>query len=303
MNLDQAIDQACSDVGICRPKKTAFGKWLNADTLAGKSGKGDGRLIIQEHFVTAWNWQTGLKSTVSLRDGASAKEQKAIAQSVARSKEKALKDAARAAGMASALMSAASFEHHPYLIAKGFRDEQAMVVTAATARQIVGDYIVPPDGHHAILVPARRLGSVISAQLIWEDGTKKFLFGGEMRGATHRIAAGVYTWICEGYATALSVRAALHGLKVRSTVLVGFSASNIATVSRQVRGKAFIAADNDKPLKQFDWKGAGEYYALQSGLPYGMPPDIGADFNDLHQRDGIFAVQRSLTSIMSGRPA
>jgi putative DNA primase/helicase len=305
VNLDQAIDQACSDVGICRPKKTAFGKWLNADTLAGKSGKGDGRLIIQEHFVTAWNWQTGLKSTVSLRDGVSAKEQKAIAESAARSKEKARKDAIRAAGMANALIATASFGHHPYLIDKGFRDEQAMVVTATDTRRIVGEYIVPPTGRHAILVPARRLGKVTSTQLIWEDGTKKFLFGGEMGGASHRIATGVYTWLCEGYATGLSIRAALHGLKVRSTVLVCFSAANIATVSRQISGRAFVAADNDPVPKSnpFNGIGTGEHYARQSTLPYGMPACIGADFNDMHQRDGIFAVQRALTSIMSGRPA
>jgi putative DNA primase/helicase len=47
----------------------------------------------------------------------------------------------------------------------------------------------------------------------------------------------------------------------------------------------------------------GEYYAKQTGLPYGMPPVVGTDFNDMHQRDSIFAVQRVLTSTMSGRRA
>lgn len=301
MTLDQAIEQACHDVGIYPPKRTAFGKWLNTDTRAGKSGKGDGRVKIQEHFVTAWNWQTGEKSTVNLHDSLSIKEQRAVAQSVARSKVKAEKDTARAAGMAQALIAAASLAQHPYLVAKGFRDEQAMVVDASTVRQVVGDYIVPAGARSAILIPARRGTTVTSAQLIWEDGTKKFLFGGEIGGAGHRIATGVYTWLCEGYATGLTVRAALKGLNVRATVLCCFSASNIAAVAPKVRGKAFVAADNDKPLEHFGWIGTGEHYARQTELPYGMPPDVGTDFNDMHQRAGIYAVQRALTSVMSGR--
>lgn len=303
MTLDQAIEQACGDVGIYPPKRTAFGKWLNTDTLAGKKGKGDGRVIIQEHFVTAWNWQTGEKSTVGLRDGLSAKEQRAVKQSVARSKAKAEKDAARAAAEAEALIAASALSTHPYLVGKGFREEQAMVVTATVVRKAVGNYIVPDGAHHAILIPARRGGKITSAQLIWEDGTKKFLFGGEMGGTSHRIASGVYTWLCEGYATGLTVRAALKGLKVRATVVCCFSASNIVAVARQVRGRAFIAADNDKPLEQFGWVGTGEYYARQTDLPYGMPPVVGADFNDMHQHESIFAVQRVLTFIMSGRRA
>jgi putative DNA primase/helicase len=303
MTLDQAIEQACHDVGIYPPTKTAFGKWINTDTLAGKNGKGDGRVIIQEHYVTAWNWQTNEKATVWLQDGLSVKEQRAVAQSVARSKARAEKDAARAAGMAKDLMAAATLSTHPYLVAKGFRDEQAMVVPAAAVRATVGDYIVPAASMTAILIPARRRNDVTSAQLIWEDGTKKFLFGGEMGGASHRIATGAYTWLCEGYATGLTVRRALKGLKVRATILCCFSASNIVSVARQVSGRVFIAADNDPIPKSnpFNGLGTGEHYSRKTGLPFGMPPDVGADFNDMEQNDGIFAVQRVLTAVIAGR--
>jgi len=301
LTLTEAIEQACADVGIYPPTKTAFGKWINTDTLAGKKGKGDGRVIVKEQFVTAWNWQTGEKSTVGLRDGLSVKEQRAVAQSMAKSKAKAEKDKARAVGMANALIAAAALSTHPYLAAKGFRDEQAMIVPANTVREIVGDYIIPPGARNAVLIPARRGNVITSAQLIWEDGTKKFLFGGEIGGAAHRIATGVYTWLCEGFATGLTVRSALKGLNVRATVLCCFSASNIAAVASKVRGKAFVAADNDKPLEQFKWIGAGEHYAQLTNMPYGMPPEVGTDFNDMHQRAGIFAVQRVLTSIMAGR--
>jgi putative DNA primase/helicase len=303
VSLDEAIDQACRNVGIHPPKRIAYGKWLNTDTLAGKRGKGDGRLIVNDHCITAWNWQTGLKSTVSLRDGFSERQQQAVAQSVARAKAKAARDAARAIQAAESLIASASLSTHSYLASRGFHGEKALVVDAAAVREVVGDYIVPTAAQRAVLVPARRAGKVTSAQLIWEDGTKKFLFGGEIGGASHRLSTGVYTWLCEGYATGLSVRSALKGLRVQATVLCCFSAHNVSVVARHLQGRVFIAADNDKPLEQFGGLGTGEHYARETGLPYGMPVRTGTDFNDMHQQEGIFAVQRILTSVMARRSA
>lgn len=301
MTVDEAIDRACAEVGILPPRKTAFGKWLNTDTLAGKKGKGDGRVMVDEHRVTAWNWQTSEKSTVWLRDGLSVKEQRAVARDVAKAKEKAAQDAARAAQQATSLLGQARMSTHPYLATKGFRDEVVPIIGAQAVRDIGSSYLVA--GSSAIIVPARRAGAVTSLQLIWEDGTKKFLFGGEVGGSSHRIATGVYTWLCEGFATGLSLRAALRGLKIQATILCCFSASNIAAVARQVRGRAFVAADNDKPLPQFGGIGTGEHYAKQTGLPFAMPPVIQTDFNDMHQAESIFAVQRVLTRVMAGRRA
>lgn len=301
MTVDEAIEQACNEVGIHPPRQRAYGKWLNADTLAGKKGKGDGRLMVNEHYVTAYNWQTGLTATVKLRDGVTAKEQREISRAVVKAKEKAAHDAARAARQAGDLMARARVTTHPYLAAKGFRDELVPIIGAQAVRDIGASYLVA--GSTAIVVPARRGGTLTSVQLIWEDGTKKFLFGGEIGGASHRIATGVYTWLCEGFATGLSIRAALRGLKIQATVLCCFSASNILAVSRQVSGKAFVAADNDKPLPQFGGLGTGEHYARQTGMPFGMPPVVETDFNDMHQAESIFAVQRVLTSVMARRRA
>lgn len=90
---------------------------------------------------------------------------------------------------------------------------------------------------------------------------------------------------------------------MQATVLCCFSASNILAVARQINGRAFIAADHDKPLPQFGGIGTGEHYAQQTGLPFAMPPVLQTDFNDMHQAESIFAVQRVLTSIMAGRRA
>lgn len=99
------------------------------------------------------------------------------------------------------------------------------------------------------------------------------------------------------------MRAALKGLRLSATILCCFSASNIVAVIRSVRGRCFIAADHDKPLDQFGGLGTGEYYARLADVPYGMPPDVKMDFNDMHQHSGIYAVQRVLTSTMARRRA
>lgn len=303
MNIHEALDRACSEVGIIPPEAIRYGKWLKTDTLSGKNGKGDGRVILDEARVTAHNWQTGVSATVWLENSLPPKEKRRIASQVKQEIERQKDRAYRAAGIASGILQAAAPASHPYLAAKGFREEKALVISADYIRLHAGDYLVPAAGQQAIVVPARIGDRVTSVQLIWENGTKKFLFGGEIGGASHRISKGVDTWLCEGFATGLSVRTALKGLKISATVLCCFSASNIAAVAKQVRGRCFIAADNDKPIEQFNGLGAGEYYARVTGEPYGMPPEITTDFNDMHQRAGIFAVQRSLISIMSGRRA
>ncbi|TGT36201.1 toprim domain-containing protein [Mesorhizobium sp. M8A.F.Ca.ET.165.01.1.1] len=300
MSIDDAIDKACSSVGINPPKRREYGKWLQTDTLSGKNGKGDGRLIINETHVTAHNWQTGENVTVGIGGDVEKRDRQKIAKQIEFSKRKQEADARRAAQIADALVGAARVGCHPYLAAKGFRDEKAMVVSVADVRRIGGDYLVPEPGCvSAIVIPARIGGKVTSSQLIWENGVKKFLFGGTTAGASHRLCAGVDTWLCEGFATALTVRTALHGIKIKPTVLVCFSASNIAAIADRLENRVFIAAENDKPLPQFNGLGASEFYARKTSLPYAMPPEVGTDFNDLHQQKSIFAVQRALTALMA----
>jgi len=302
MSIDEAINRACADVGIIPPKGLAYGKWMQTDTLAGRNGKGDGRVIVNEASVCAYNWQTGQNATIWLNDGHSTvSDRKRIAHAIQYEKEKKRERAARAASIAAQIVEQAATSGHPYLTGKGFTAEKTLTVEADVVRRVAGDYLVPDSGKRAIVMPARIDGRITSLQLIWEDGTKKFLASGEIGGSSHRIAKGADTWLCEGLATGLTVRAALKSLRVSATVLCCFSASNIAVVAKSIRTRCFIAADHDSPLEQFGGLGAGEYFARQTGIPYGMPPDVKTDFNDMHQRAGIFAVQRVLTSIMARR--
>lgn len=297
MNVSDAIEQACASVGIKPPRTYKHGDWTKCDTLDGKSGKGDGRIIVDDMKVTAFNWKLGENATIWLRDRASLSpvEKRQFAERKAKDEAEERRKAEAAARIAGQIVNAASLATHPYLARKGFKDEQALVLDAAAVRQIGGDYLVA--GERAIVMPARKGSAITSVQLIWEDGTKKFLAGGEISGSCHRIAKGPTTWLCEGFATGLSLRAALKSLSRPDAVLCCFSASNVAAVARSIQGKCFIAADHDKPMPQFDGLGTGEHWARVAGKPYAMPPEIG-DINDMHQDRGIFAVQRLITDLI-----
>lgn len=303
MILENAIMQACSEVGIIPPKARRYGRWLQADTLdGGKRGKGDGRVILDPLRVTAWNWRTGEKATVWVKDRGSLSpvEKKKLAERRKKDEAARARQAKEAASKAAKIVADAKLSTHPYLAAKGFRDEKFLTLDAKAIRGIAGwtsrtgDF-VPPDyliaGDRALVIPARIGTRITSVQLIWEDGTKKFLAGGEFEGASHRIATGRDTWLCEGLATGFSLRAALKSLNRTDTVLCCFSASNVAAVAKTIKGRCFIVTDHDKPLPQFGGLGTGEYWARAAGKPYAMPPESG-DVNDMHMRDGIFAVQR-----------
>jgi putative DNA primase/helicase len=302
MTLEEAITQACVSVGIVPPRgHIAMRKWVKADTHA-KNGKGDGRIICDDDRVTCVNWQTGDKATVWLKEERTVEDKRRYAQQRADDWQAERARADRAAGTATRIIAAAQPGPHPYLARKGFASEQPLVVADEVVARIGGDYLVPACGGAAIVVPARIGLRVTSVQLIWTDGTKKFLYGGDMGGATHRVASGLDTWLCEGFATALSLRAALKGLSRRDTILVCFSASNIARVGESIRGRRWIAADHDAPPKakpeQFNGLGAGEFYARKAGAPYLMPPVAGMDINDMHQADGIFVVQKLISTMI-----
>ena len=212
MKTGEAIDQACAAVGIKPPRSYKHGQWAKCDTLDGKSGKGDGRLIADDMKVTGWNWKTGEKATIWLKDRNSLTpvEKKQFAERKAKDEAEHRERTARAAHVAESLIAAAKLGTHAYVARKGFPSEQVHVLPAGAVAEIGGSYLVA--GQAAIVIPARIGTRIASAQLIWEDGTKKFLAGGEMGGACHRLARGAETWLCEGFATGLSLRAALKGL-------------------------------------------------------------------------------------------
>lgn len=156
-----------------------------------------------------------------------------------------------------------------------------------------------------LLVPLRNANGVItSVQFIQEDGSKRFLTGGEITGSYFAIGQHESVLcVCEGFATGASVFEAT-GFRVA----VSFSAGNLAAVAKVMRDKfpAFtiiVCADNDVDnevntglIKAAE--AAEQIHGMlavakfqDSDLINGKRPK---DFNDLHQLHGLAAVLAAL---------
>ena len=170
---------------------------------------------------------------------------------------------------------------HPYLEAKGFPDERWNVLRI--------------EGKPVLLIPMRVAGSLVGVQMIDEGGGKKFLFGQRTSGATFTFDNKGVNILCEGYATALSVRLALKTLKRRYTLHVCFSAGNMLKVAEGLK-PGLVIADNDA-------SGTGQSVAGKIGWPFWISDTTGEDANDFHRRVGLFKFTQSLTQSMRGLPS
>jgi phage/plasmid primase-like uncharacterized protein len=188
----------------------------------------------------------------------------------------------RAAMRGAEMMRDAQPGEHGYLTIKGFPEAQGFVAK---------------DG--ALLIPMRNLATnnLQGLQVIrWDEPARKYekkmLPGMRAKGAVFRMGdkTAPETFLVEGYATGLSVLAALRSIGLRASVLVCFSANNIEVVAQQLSCKAFVCADNDASK-------TGQTTAEKTGLPYCMSPIEGEDFNDLHARAGLFAVCQLLMGV------
>lgn len=165
------------------------------------------------------------------------------------------------------IVAASQMGHHPYLERKGFPTERGLI------------------HEDALVIPMRRDGGIESVQRIWPDGRKKFLAGARASGTSFELGRGGLRWLVEGYATGLSVRAALKLLYRADTVVVCFSASGLA----HQRGHT-VVADHDE-------SGTGQKYAEATRLPYWMPDTVG-DANDYHLARGIRALADELRALL-----
>lgn len=302
LSLDEAMRRACDAVQVMPPKRRcAPGQWTRTDTL-GKNGRNDAAVLIDDDqrggFV--YNYQTAQGQKFRL-DGVNDNRPADPRIEAQRRAKEAEKEAERrqVAKVCEDLVRGCRQDTHAYLKAKGFPDEIGLVCD--DPREFfpsgrLGEMLqhALPEGRGPFLIVPGRVGKAITTvQFITPDGAKKNILRGVMSGASHRIATGRETWVCEGIGTALTVRAALRLLGAQVTVLSAFSASNVGQVAEGISGSR-IAADHDKPVEALENRGAGEFYARRSRRPWVMPPLQGDDFNDLHQREGLRAVALKL---------
>lgn len=178
-------------------------------------------------------------------------------------------DNKKAASKAAWIMNQSTRQSHPYLVSKGFPDATGYV------------------WNDALLIPMRIDQKLVGLQMIHPDGKKHFLKGQITKGAEAIIDAKGAHILCEGFATALSVRRALKAVNTRYTVHVCFSAGNIKAMAQKYP-ECVIVADHDP---------VGIKVAKESGRPYWVSPNSGEDFNDYELRVGADLAGKSLTAL------
>lgn len=188
----------------------------------------------------------------------------------------------QAAKKAAGILHNCQIGYHPYLEKKGFADEQGNVFKQ--------------DDELFLVIPMRVGHRLVGCQIIHEDGTKKFLFGQRTSEAAFVFDNHGPHILCEGYATAMSVRAAMKALKRRYTLHVCFSAGNMVKIAATLPN-GFVVADHDKVNMQTGTR-AGHEAAKKIGWPTWMPDDELMDANDVHQRDGLFKFSQSLGRVI-----
>jgi putative DNA primase/helicase len=187
----------------------------------------------------------------------------------------------RAIKTARDLLDNATKKPHPYMAKKGFPDFKVPVFTMGVVFPELAKY----DG--CMILPMRIGDKLVGCQTISQDGTKKFLYGQITKGAELVIDNKGRHILCEGYATAMSVRRALQAVKKRYTIHVCFSAANIIQMAEQYN-TCMIVADNDD---------TGLRTAKKTGRSFWVSPVAGEDFNDYELRVGADVAGKSLIAI------
>ena len=176
----------------------------------------------------------------------------------------------KAAKKAAWILNNATKDTHPYLVAKGFPDEKGYVFNGM------------------LVIPMRIDGHLVGCQMIDAEGKKKFLYGQKTKGATACFDNKGLPILCEGYATALSIRRTLKKSMTRYCIHVCFSAGNLIEVAKRF-SECVIVADNDP---------VGVRSAKKTGKPYWVSPNIGEDFNDYELRISP-SVDKSLLKLVA----
>lgn len=278
MTLTESIEAS----GMTPPLDIAPGRWLRFPGIGkGRSNRAGWCRMISPTMAIFGDWSSNVSHVWrddNHRDDANSARLLAEARQREREFHRQQRDRQRqAADTATAMIRDAHLSTHPYLRAKGFPEQLGLVQ---------GDKLLIP------MRDVRDYDRVLSVQEIAPDGEKRFLAGGRTRGAIYRLRhpRARRVVLCEGYATGLSLDAALKRLSGSYSVVVCFSAFNLTLVA-EAFPYAFVCADNDESR-------TGEDAARRTGLMWAMPAEVGTDYNDLHQRSGVLAVMEALRPML-----
>lgn len=190
------------------------------------------------------------------------------------------------------MFPAAQPQDHPYLFDKGVKAHGP--VTLCT-NDLYPDWLALP------LQDAD--GVIHSAQFIADDGTKKFMWGGRVKGCYYPLAereTGPVV-ICEGYATGASIFEATGWMTI-----CAMNCGNLQEVATAIHKKhptrtIVIAADNDSFTEGNPGITKAQAAAKSVAALVAFPTfsdndffDKPSDFNDLHRLSGITEVRKQI---------
>lgn len=265
----------CRLHGVTLNSLPPIGRWVRVPTDdKPRSRNGAVKFMGQVGFVQ--NWATMTEPATWRAEGESTQAVARARQVVDQAAREARQNAQKAAQKALVILGECELAPHPYLASKGFPDELGNVWNRET--------------DNVLVIPMRIGSEIVGCQLIKPEGDKKFLFGQRSGGAEFVMGQRGSHVLCEGYATALSVRAALQNIKVSYVLHVGFSAGNLKRLAANLPS-GVIVADNDASK-------TGERVAQEIGWSYWLSEQVGEDFNDFHQRVGLFAASMSLKRVL-----
>lgn len=265
----------CKAHGILIDHIPQIGIWKRYPTVDKPSHKNGAVKFLGAHgFVQ--NHATDTEVSIWRPESTAGYDHAQIMRDVREAEHRKRQDQMAAANKAAYILHQCRFSTHPYLEKKGFKDDETNVWLK--------------DGKKIMVIPMRVDGHLVGCQTINEDFSKRFLFGQRTSGASFVFDNKGADILCEGYATALSIRLALKNMKRRYCIHVCFSAGNMVKVAASL-SSGYIVADHDH-------SGTGERVAKEIGWPYWMPPEVGFDANDWHQKVGIFKLSQALLKVL-----
>ena len=265
----------CQAHGILIDKLPPVGLWRRYPTKDKPRHKNGAVKFMQDHgFVQ--NHATEVTVSVWKPDAPVKINARELQEQVRKAEQETLRRQAEASRKAAWILHQCQYASHEYLRKKGHPEE-------------VGNVFVK-DGEKLLVIPMRVNKNLVGVQLIDEAGGKKFLYGQKTAGAEYVIDNRGPHYLCEGYATALSLRAILKNWKRRYTIHVTFSAGNMLKIAATLPG-GFVIADHDL-------SGTGERVAHEIGWPYWMWHKPG-DCNDACLEEGLFRVGQSILTALA----
>lgn len=293
--------EAIAATGLTPPRKVVADGKMHRFAPNGTAKDDAGWYVLYNEDIPAGafgDWRSGVQGkwrsdrTKELSPADRRAYRERIAAAKKQAEQKRIEREAEAARKAERIWSRSSVAaaDHPYLVAKGI-----------TAPQTVRQY------RNLLVVPVRDGKTITSLQFIAGDGRKRFLKGSRTQGCYLGIGKPVFVIvIVEGLATACSVRAATG-----HAVVCAFSAGNVPPVAKALRERfpdatLVYAPDNDPSRKNnhgHEIGRRGQKAAAKAVKEIGgvacLPDQPGDDWNDVHQRDGLEAVQSAFAKALS----